>query len=511
MYTTKSTLKLILSIITVFCVFCSFNLEFSFGASDIDSQVGLNPKTLRTKEEILRYYKGYNTNNKTTISFYGLNLGDPRLCFSKPPKSNAPFDEGMIKKDYLEDSLHVYNTTRYAAGLKPVPLVLHASEKLLAESPDHSVSSLGIYADMSKLMQSTSLISGLNKEIDHNPKIPPGVAFTHGIYQYGYRGSNISNLHYTMSSAPAHKVLYNMHFSFIRDAGGNNANVGHRRWQLNPSQSGTHPGIYFSGENGYYHAYGCNLALESIGSDTSKDLIPTPSIYNIAECYIKDAANRNARFSVSYGKDYDFSNATATVIDTSSGKEFRPKTNNCVEKYDNYGGLSVFVMGNDETFKVKPGDRYEIIIKGVKRKGKNWPIHYFANFFSLKDCANLSGYIPPVKNPSPIANQNRLSSKKIRKTISKSRLILVRKNAEEKSVFLSYKSNTALKLSGYKFFISNNKHSNYKAVGKAVNSGVTIHNPWGKGNQIYVKVMGYRTLKNKKTAYTKPLIINFNK
>ena len=79
MYTTKSTLKLILSIITVFCVFCSFNLEFSFGASDIDSQVGLNPKTLRTKEEILNSHETTNpcTRDRRDVGAQRLRIGHP--------------------------------------------------------------------------------------------------------------------------------------------------------------------------------------------------------------------------------------------------------------------------------------------------------------------------------------------------------------------------------------------------------------------------------------------------
>ena len=125
--------------------------------------------------------------------------------------TRAPYHAGVLKKEYLQDSLRQLQVYRFLCGLQ-YDLELHSS--------------------FNKLAQHAALISAANREIDHSPRRPAGMS--REIFALCSEGAGSSNLHQQQAS------LLSAINGFMADEDPSNiAAVGHRAWCLNPQMRRT--------------------------------------------------------------------------------------------------------------------------------------------------------------------------------------------------------------------------------------------------------------------------------
>ena len=125
--------------------------------------------------------------------------------------TRAPYHAGVLKKEYLQDSLRQLQVYRFLSGLQ-YDLELHSS--------------------FNKLAQHAALISAANRKIDHSPRRPAGMS--REIFALCSEGAGSSNLHQQQAS------LLSAINGFMADEDPSNiAAVGHRAWCLNPQMRRT--------------------------------------------------------------------------------------------------------------------------------------------------------------------------------------------------------------------------------------------------------------------------------
>ena len=126
--------------------------------------------------------------------------------FEVEASSKQPYSAGVLKKEYLLDSLRQLQVYRFLCGLKYA---------------------LELHAPFNELAQHAALISAANDKLDHAPKRPPGMA--PGVFALCSQGAGSSNLHQERAS------LLSAINGFMADEDPSNiAGVGHRAWCLNP-------------------------------------------------------------------------------------------------------------------------------------------------------------------------------------------------------------------------------------------------------------------------------------
>ena len=126
--------------------------------------------------------------------------------FEVKGSSKQPYSAGVLKKEYLQDSLRQLQVYRFLCGLK-YDLELHDS--------------------FNELAQHAALISAANAKLDHAPKCPPGMA--PNVFALCSQGAGSTNLHQERAS-----LLSAINGFMADDDSSNIAGTGHRAWCLNP-------------------------------------------------------------------------------------------------------------------------------------------------------------------------------------------------------------------------------------------------------------------------------------
>lgn len=301
--------------------------------------------TTPSEEEILDYWRNYQSKAISKKDYYGVDLIDPESdeILEINPDLNIE-KPGLLSKAALEDINHLTNTVRYSLGLEEVSV---------SEEKSH-------YA------QSASVINSINGKLSHSPKVPVGMSEESKLYQDGYLGASKSNIHMGVN-------LLRQINSYIRDDDDTNWDrVGHRKWLINP----------FADDfgYGYYNRYSASYVFRNSFPEVGYEVVAYPSNVGLSEFF-----NEDTPFSFSVPDKFDISNVTIKMTDLNSGKITEYKTGkniyvtNTPSKSGYLDNLS-WGLGHEG----KHGEQYEIEIDGIKVDGVDFPINYTVNFISLE-------------------------------------------------------------------------------------------------------------------------------
>lgn len=157
------------------------------------------------------------TQEEIVQKYYDLNLDkilDSR--YSREPNLEAPYSPGTLSDGFQSQGIDALNWIRFVAG---VP------------------SDVAYDAGYAKQTQAAALLCALNGDLSHHPSQPSGMSDE--MYQLGSAGAGSSNIFYGWFFDP---VAYDYRsdpvasvFTYMDDSDEYNiAQVGHRRWCLNP-------------------------------------------------------------------------------------------------------------------------------------------------------------------------------------------------------------------------------------------------------------------------------------
>ncbi|MEG2138306.1 MAG: CAP domain-containing protein, partial [Oscillospiraceae bacterium] len=298
--------------------------------------------------------------------------------------THAPFVTGEINDGIAEDGLAMANFVRYVAHL-PDDLVL---DKTLGDNA-----------------QIGALIVGSMGALSHFPKKNPKM--DQARYDVGYAAAGSSNL--SLGSTDAHSAV----LGYMSDSDVDNIDaVGHRRWILNPPLKKT--GFGFSTFLTY--TYGLMQVTDrSRTEDVDYNFVSWPtSGYQPTETFTKNDAwsvslnplKFNAKKTDDIRVKLTAKDGTVTTFSpddkNKGGKFFAVATENA--------GIPFAVIFRPMTG-YQHGDRYDVEITGVYRRGSGKPvtIKYSTDFVSLE--GNVGEQESKITTEIPIRTQQELRAK----------------------------------------------------------------------------------------------------
>lgn len=293
-----------------------------------------------TIEEIRSYWKNYQTKANDTFEVFGLNLIDQESDEIFSEWTNLDLNNitlGALSQQAQEDALHIANTARFASGIK---------------------NELVIGQNQAQAAQAASLVNRLNDEISHNPEQVSGL--DSNIYQLGFQGAANSNL-------ASNYGLLDSVLGYLRDDLGerNQAEVGHRRWVLNPA--GTEVGFGLTDE--YSAMYVNNNEYDGENEDL---VYAYPGQTAISEFHSEESS-----LSLMFGENFDITNAKVSVTDLQTG-EVR---NDAHIDQSLKGWVKSITFGKGMNF--QPGTKLQVKVTGVTKDGAEYPVEYTIEYASI--------------------------------------------------------------------------------------------------------------------------------
>jgi hypothetical protein len=164
-----------------------------------------------------------------------VNIGFAASIYTQQPTYTPPYFAGVVQQSLIDAALGEVNYIRKLAG---VPGDLRLNQDYMNKA------------------QHSAVLMDVNDVMSHYPTQPPDMP--DDFFQLGYEGSGNSNIHvgwsfYNGVKTGNDSLLVSIK-SFMDDSGERNiANLGHRRWLLNPPMQETGFGI--SSRNGYSAIY----------------------------------------------------------------------------------------------------------------------------------------------------------------------------------------------------------------------------------------------------------------
>ncbi|UNK18694.1 S-layer homology domain-containing protein [Paenibacillus sp. N3/727] len=196
----------------------------------------------RTKQDILDKWQQYKPMDT------GSSYMAPERIYLEQPSVKAPYTEGKVKPEYIEDGIRAVNFVRYLSGL---PDDVTADESL------------------AKQQQAAALINGLNQRLSHSPSMPSGMESS--LFTLGSGGAKTSNLYY------GSRTFYANVLGYMSDSDKTNIDrVGHRRWIMNPQMKKTMFGMVHA-ENNVPYASMYAMNKDRSASEVQYDYISWPS------------------------------------------------------------------------------------------------------------------------------------------------------------------------------------------------------------------------------------------
>ena len=293
-----------------------------------------------TIEEIKSYWKNYQTKANDTFEVFGLNLIDQESDEIFSEWTNLDLNNialGALSQQAQEDALHIANTARFASGIK---------------------NELVIGQNQAQAAQAASLVNRLNDEISHNPEQVSGL--DSNIYQLGFQGAANSNL-------ASNYGLLDSVLGYLRDDLGerNQAEVGHRRWVLNPAE--TEVGFGLTDE------YSAMFVNNNEYDGENEDLVYAyPGQTAISEFH-----SENSSLSLMFGDNFDLTNAKVSVTDLQTG-EVR---NDAHIDQSLKGWVKSITFGKGMNF--QPGTKLQVKVTGVTKDGAEYPVEYTIEYASI--------------------------------------------------------------------------------------------------------------------------------
>lgn len=304
-----------------------------------------------------------------------LHRGGP---FIKAPVTRVPFSIGQMSPGFLQDGLRMTNFVRYLAGL-PHQLTLEPS---LNRQASHG-----------------AVLNAFWNELDHTPPKPSSM--NQSFYDLAYRSTTTSNLSVGIDT------LHEQVRGYMDDLGLNNlAEVGHRRWILNPGLSKLGFGMAQTASGGAY--YGAMQVFDVSGSANTK--VEYPSInWPAAGHFPVEFLDRKAVWSASLNPAvYDssrISNIRVRMSKVGSSRQWLLDRNDN-QKTDSGAYFNVSTKGIGVPFAVmfraaglnfKHGEEYRVTIEGLRTKsGVATAITYNVKFFELNKVG--AGNLPNFKS-----------------------------------------------------------------------------------------------------------------
>lgn len=293
-------------------------------------------------EEVREYWTNYQTKANDTINFFGIELMNPESNEAFDSLANLDLNNlnlGQLSNIAAEDALHIANTARLSAGIR---------NELVNSSQQAN------YA------QAAALVNRLNLEISHNPVLPAGLNEETNEYQqavYGAMRANVASGLNAMDSV----------LSYLRDDLGsmNQAEVGHRRWVLNPQAS-----LVGLGQVEDYNAMFVNN--DDYNGENQDAVFAYPG-----ETAISEFHSEATSLSLMFGENFDITNAQVEVKDLATGE-----VNNEFNIDESFKGCSkAITFGYGMNF--APGTKLQVRVNGVTKDGENYPVEYTITYNSL--------------------------------------------------------------------------------------------------------------------------------
>ena len=290
--------------------------------------------------------------------------------FQTQPSVTAPYAAGKVKDSALQTATDRLTMLRRLAGLPAVEMDATLNQQ----------------AQYGAVLLAAS-------EFSHTPAQPADMS--KDFYQKGYAATSSSNIHYAGSSGQSitnsRYVLAKSTDGFMDDSDAYNiGNVGHRRWQLNPTMKKVGFGLAVDQSGGWTKQYVAEKVFDTSGSAVDYDFVAWPASGNFPNDL--SAFNKNTAWSVtlnpkryatpsknavtvtltrlSDGKVWTFSNAESYAA-ANSGKYFNVSTtgsgvSNCIifrpdgiTKYE--GTYVVEISGLTDTARQPATLRYGVV------------------------------------------------------------------------------------------------------------------------------------------------------
>lgn len=356
-------------------------VEESMEEPDGVSENSLSENDITMEEEIIYSYSGDKTlakPSKFTIASQYRNLYSYGLNYSfyqTTPSVTRPYAAGTLSTIHLQKAMESVNMMRMIAGLPSVNY-----------NPTYTSQA-----------QQGAVILAANNSLDNYPSQPSGM--DNNFYVSGRTATQKSNI--ASGSFQNWRSLAWFTQNFMEDkAPGNLANVGHRRWILNPRMSSTGFGYATNKSN---MAYALIYVDDRGALPPDYDFISWPSSGNFPQ----ELCQGDTPWSVSLNPDkFDVSRMNLNNVKVSltlpNGKVQKfTAADNGTDRFDiskPYFNINFEAAGESNAIIFKPGTAtcgtgnlsgiYNVTITGIKdKKGRSATISYNVEFF------NAAGYL----------------------------------------------------------------------------------------------------------------------
>lgn len=371
-------------------------IEKSVEEPDGVSGNSLSENDITLEEEIIYSYSGDKTlakPSKFTIASQYRNLYSYGLNYSfyqTAPSVTKPYSAGVLSTIHLQKAMESVNMMRMIAGLP-------------------SVNYNPAYTSQA---QQGAVILAANNTLDNYPSQPSGMS--NDFYVAGRTATQKSNI--ASGSYQSWRSLAWFTQNFMEDkAPGNLANVGHRRWILNPRMGSTGFGYATNKSN---IAYAVMYVDDRGVLPPDYDFVSWPASGNFPQ----ELCQGDTPWSVSLNPDkFDVSKMNINNVKVSltlpNGKVQKfTAADNTTDRFDvtkPYFNVNFEAAGESNAIIFKPGTAtcgkgnlsgiYNVTITGIKDKnGKSVTISYNVEFFNAE--GYLGGTDDQATNDDQVAN-----------------------------------------------------------------------------------------------------------
>lgn len=290
-------------------------------------------------------------------------------AMAQPASTAAPYATGQVSASALAAANQRFSALRRLAGLPEVALD----------------------ADLCDQAQYGAVLLAATGKLTHHPAQPDGM--DDDFYQKGRAATSSSNIYMGTGASLPQAVD-----AFFDDSDVNNlANVGHRRWMLNPSMAKTGYGFSPSGfaYAGQNYNFVCQWAFDRSGG-CDYDFISWPASGN----FPSDLFDKQTAWSVTLNPERYAQpklEDITVILTRSDGVSWRFSGDEeyAVTESENYLNVNTTNYGVDNCIIFRPKldvsgyeGSYTVEITGIKSKeGENAPLRYQVDFFSLESPA----------------------------------------------------------------------------------------------------------------------------
>ncbi len=350
-----SLAALIFSLMIVSCLPASY----ASAAEAADTGTGL---PVRTAEEIAAMWRTH-MNPKA----------DYKNPYVSAPSVNAPYKAGVLRSEYIQDGLNALNFYRFISGL-PGDVT---TSKELGELAAHG-----------------AVLLAAGGQFDHEPGRPADMPAA--FYEKGLSSTSTANIY--SSYGYDNHILFASIEAYMEDSDIYNlAEVGHRRWILNPPLKLTGMGLAEGWvEKKYEYSYSATQVFDtSRKTQVDYHYIPYPA----RGAFPVEVMRPGTAWSVSVNPDeyaeLDASKVKVTLIRKRDNRtwQFGSRTYAVSDKgrymnVDNswYGSGPAIIFRPEGIDEYRPGDTFRVRIEGLKGiDGAGKTISYTVNFISARD------------------------------------------------------------------------------------------------------------------------------